>query len=493
MSNARPSSSRLFIRGGLTLLVLCAIVVGAWSMKWLPTGMQETLDRFAAKMRPAPSVASSDPEAQAAAKRLTNQELAEQEMREAGEQFEPNVPAGAEAAADESAAPLNQAEPQPFNEAESEMTPLADASAKTNELSAEPQPVRQTRANDADDPFAEVPNTVRPNPSSRVVANAGFEEDLAPNPKPTATEKPAPVKPITVKPVPPKPLAKPATLAPPPQNDPGAQGVSSNPPPVSQPGRNPVEPEPISPTDDRTASRGSDSTATGSAPLMDRKLINDLVEANDFVSAQRELSRWYWKKPASRGQIRKQLDDLAQSLYFSPQPPYQEPYVVQPGDQLRVIAQRYKLSWEYISKLNLVDARKIRMGQKLKVVDGPFAAIVSLSSYELIVHLNGSFVRSYRVGVGKEGTTPLGTFTVKNKLVDPTYYGPDGLVMAHDDPQNPLGERWIDIGDGFGIHGTIEPDSIGKNASRGCIRMLSKDVEEVYDLLVIGSQVKIQK
>jgi len=183
---------------------------------------------------------------------------------------------------------------------------------------------------------------------------------------------------------------------------------------------------------------------------------------------------------------------MAQALYFSPQPMYYEPYVVKAGDQLRVVGQRYKLSWEYIARLNQVDARKIRMGQKLKIVPGPFAAAIFLDRYELVVHQNGSFVKSYRVGVGKDGTTPLGTFTVKNKMVDPTYYGPEG-VIAHDDPNNPLGERWIDIGDGYGIHGTIEPASIGKNESRGCIRMLNSEVEEVYDFLVIGSEVKIQK
>ena len=53
--------------------------------------------------------------------------------------------------------------------------------------------------------------------------------------------------------------------------------------------------------------------------------------------------------------------------------------------------------------------------------------------------------------------------------------------------------RWVDIGDSYGIHGTIEPDSIGKNESRGCIRMLNSEVEEVYDFLVIGSEVKVQK
>jgi len=225
---------------------------------------------------------------------------------------------------------------------------------------------------------------------------------------------------------------------------------------------------------------------------MEIREIEALEKAGDFITAQQELSRWFWQLPAEREQILPKLNRMAQALYFVPQPHYYDPYVVKPGDQLRVVGQRYKLSWDYLARLNKVDAKKIRMGQKLKVVPGPFSAYVNLSRYELVVHLAGSYVKSYRVGVGKDGSSPVGTFTVKNKMVDPTYYGPEGVV-AHDDPQNPLGERWIDIGDSFGIHGTIEPQSIGKSESRGCIRMLNNDVEEVYDFLVIGSEVQIER
>ena len=99
----------------------------------------------------------------------------------------------------------------------------------------------------------------------------------------------------------------------------------------------------------------------------------------------------------------------------------------------------------------------------------------------------------YTVGIGKQGTSPQGRFVVKQKLVNPTYYGPDGLVIDGDDPANPLGEHWIDLGDSYGIHGTINPDSIGKAQSRGCIRMRNEDVMEVFSLLGEGSEVVIRR
>ncbi|MFN9373985.1 MAG: L,D-transpeptidase family protein [Planctomycetaceae bacterium] len=272
---------------------------------------------------------------------------------------------------------------------------------------------------------------------------------------------------------------------------------------VALPPEEPAEDEPAeaAPAVDRRRS-GASRTATPRARQVansvpadesgDLAAIDDLIAANDYVEAQRELSRLFFSRPRERGAIQSRLNKLSQTLYFAPQPQFHEPYVVQAGDQLRSIGKKYKLSWEYLAKLNRVAPSKIREGQKLKVMQGPFGVRVSLSRFELVLHLDGSYVKHYRVGVGKDGASPVGTFLVKNKQVDPTYYGPEG-VIRHDDPENPLGEHWIDIGDSFGIHGTNEPDSIGKAESKGCIRMKNEDVAELYDFLVVGSEVKIER
>ena len=241
-----------------------------------------------------------------------------------------------------------------------------------------------------------------------------------------------------------------------------------------------------------TANPGSEAAAGTAAPLTDLAIIDGLIAQGEDLTALDELTRWYWKTPTRREELRPKLEEVSNRIYFNSTPHYFEPYVIQPGDQLRTIAKKYKLSWEYLSRLNRVEPQKIRPGQKLKVVPGPFDALVVLRSHELIVTNGGRFVKRYRIGAGKDRSTPIGLFTVKNKMVDPTYYGPDGVIKSSD-PRNPLGERWIDIGDSFGIHGTIDPQSIGKDESRGCVRLLNADVEEVYDLLTLGSEVKIQK
>ncbi len=228
-------------------------------------------------------------------------------------------------------------------------------------------------------------------------------------------------------------------------------------------------------------------------PQVDFSEVDALVQQGDFIAAHRQLSTMHWNQPELRESIRERIETTARSIFFSPQPHYMQPYVVQPGDQLQNIAAKYLVPWEYLARLNGIDPRRIRAEQKLKVIKGPFSAHVDLSDFELTIHAHGYFVKRYRVGIGQEGTTPVGTFSVQTKLVNPTYYGPEGLVIDADDPSNPLGERWIDIGDSYGIHGTIEPDSIGRAESRGCIRMLAEEVAEVYDLLGEGSQVVIRR
>lgn len=217
------------------------------------------------------------------------------------------------------------------------------------------------------------------------------------------------------------------------------------------------------------------------------------IKGGKIVEAHQALSKLYWQQPDLRSSVQERIDLTAKALYFSPQPHLQEPYVVQPGDQLRKIASKYHVSWQYLARLNRTDPKRLREGQKLKVINGPFGAVVTLRDFELTLHLGGQYVRSYPCCIGKNNSTPTGKFKVLNKVTNPQYTDPDGKVFSGTDPKNPLGSHWLDLGDSYGIHGTIEPDSIGKAESRGCVRMLNADVNEVYDLLEAGAEVIIRQ
>ena len=249
------------------------------------------------------------------------------------------------------------------------------------------------------------------------------------------------------------------------------------------------------------AAEENSTEPTGKAPAplptggqqIDFTSIDKLMKSGADLEALRELSKLYWDRPQERELFIERIETVAESIFFSRQHHYLAPYEVQPGDQLAVIAKEYRVPWQYLARLNRVNPRNIRPGQKLKVIKGPFSVFIDLSEFEMTLHSHGYFVKRFPIGIGKNDTSLLGTFKVLKKLEDPTYYGPDGVVIEAKDPDNPLGERWIDIGDSYGIHGTIDDKSIGKAESRGCIRMLNSDVAEVFDFLSVGSEVVIQK
>ena len=115
------------------------------------------------------------------------------------------------------------------------------------------------------------------------------------------------------------------------------------------------------------------------------------------------------------------------------------------------------------------------------------------------------FVTSYPVGLGQDDSTPIGTWMIEphRKLKHPTYYSPRGEgVIAADDPKNPLGGYWIGLTGtegqavgkmSYGIHGTIDPNSIGKQSSMGCIRLRADDIAVVYDMMVEGKSTVVVK
>lgn len=231
-----------------------------------------------------------------------------------------------------------------------------------------------------------------------------------------------------------------------------------------------------------------------SAEIADQlRQVDALIDAKETLQAHAILSRMYWKDPGVRPHIMERLEKQAAEIYANPSTHFNEPYLVEHGDTLESIARQYKLPWRYLGRLNRISPQQLQAGQQLKVLTGPFGAVVDLSDFEMTLHSHGWFVRRYTIGIGADGGTPTGEFTVQDKLENPTWYSPDGGVVEADDPSNLLGEYWLGLGDHIGIHGTIDPASIGQAASRGCIHLADGDITEVFQLLGVGSPVVIRE
>ncbi|HWE02710.1 MAG TPA: L,D-transpeptidase family protein [Tepidisphaeraceae bacterium] len=271
---------------------------------------------------------------------------------------------------------------------------------------------------------------------------------------------------------------------------------------VPGPATTPSIPRPLSPPAPDSAGSQSRIIADASAKLTAGDPLGARAPLNDALVGGRLTG-------ASADSARRLLGQISQTVLLSKtrfkDDPFQTLYQVQSGDRLARIADRHQVTWELLCRINgLSDPRKMRSGQWLKIPNGPFHSVINKSVYRLDVYLGspaepGSlFVAAFPVGLGKDNSTPTGSWIVQSgaKAHPATYYSPRGEgVIAAADPKNPLGGYWIGLTgvsgnalskDSYGIHGTLDPDSIGKQASLGCIRLGHEDIAMLFDMLVDG-------
>jgi L,D-transpeptidase ErfK/SrfK len=117
--------------------------------------------------------------------------------------------------------------------------------------------------------------------------------------------------------------------------------------------------------------------------------------------------------------------------------------------------------------------------------------VVSLADRKLAVVDAGHAVKIFSTSVGAEQTpSPVGSFRIIQRITDPAWYTKGKIVPPG--KANPLGTRWLGLSaKGYGIHGTNAPDSIGHNASHGCIRMRNQDVEQLFEMVTVGDAVEL--
>lgn len=246
-----------------------------------------------------------------------------------------------------------------------------------------------------------------------------------------------------------------------------------------------------------------------------------LIEARTTLNAQLMDTRL---SPSDRAGLKAQIQALNARLFFGPQAapndPLTDTYTVASGDSLIRIVQRQSLpvDWRFLQRINqLRSPSALRVGQGLKVVRTPVHAVVHKGRYSMDLWAGPglppgasafsrlgpegqaegwTFIASFPVGLGELDGTPKGLFALRrnSKLIDPRWVNPrTGQVFEASDPKNPIGEHWIGLAgidqttlvyEGYGIHGTIDPQSIGAQRSLGCVRMHAEDVALVYELLV---------
>jgi len=241
----------------------------------------------------------------------------------------------------------------------------------------------------------------------------------------------------------------------------------------------------------------------------------ELADAGKLVEARTVLSKALFsdKLPAAEAaKARKLSAGLAENTLFSPafnpNDPFLLRYTVKVGDRLSQVERRLELHvpTQIICKINRIeDPNMIRAGQTLKMIKGPFHAVVTLSNFTMDIYLHRKdlsyvFIKRVPTGLGKKGVTPVGSWRVElgKKMIKPPWNAPANSdkrgTILYDQPGYPFGKKGLWIGlegtdqktrllQGYGLHSTDEPSSIGRRVSLGCIRLRDGDMELAFSLL----------
>ena len=156
------------------------------------------------------------------------------------------------------------------------------------------------------------------------------------------------------------------------------------------------------------------------------------------------------------------------------------------------------------TNLALIDPRWRRQLVEYSHTQRPGTIIVDTSNHFLYVAYENNVALRYGVGVGLDGFKWYGVAQVDRKEIWPGWTPPPEMLHRRPElprhmaggPDNPLGPRALylyregrDLG--YRLHGTVEPWTIGADASSGCIRLLPEDVVDLYQRTPIGTRVMV--
>lgn len=224
--------------------------------------------------------------------------------------------------------------------------------------------------------------------------------------------------------------------------------------------------------------------------------IQALENKGDLLTARRMYKSLFPKLSEVKDidTVQRKIEDLNVKILFSKMIDDKSLlYQVKKGDSLDKIAKEFNTTVELIKKANSLKSDIIYAKQKLKVPKIKFSVLVDKSDSTLFLKADGEIFKTYVVSTGKNNSTPVGDFKIVTKIKNPTWFRKDvGAVVPSGSPDNILGTRWLGLDiQGYGIHGTVAPDDLGKQITAGCIRMDNRDIEDLFSILPRGTEVKI--
>lgn len=279
---------------------------------------------------------------------------------------------------------------------------------------------------------------------------------------------------------------------------PGAGPASSSEDPSGVHTFPPAQPSATPP--DNTSSEAGDGLARFTSPAVAKYAFEQAwskaeLQTNDgqLARALLTLSEFY-RSPdlddALQTKLVERLDQLAGTVIYSTRHLLEEPYKARRGETLADIAKPYGVSVRLLQNINSVrDPELVLPGSELKVLRGPFRAVVDLSRSELTVFLGGLYAGRFTFQAGADPAPRAGTYEVLDIQPGRAYYSSSGQSVPAGHPSNPYGQWWIDLGSEMCIHGS--PDA-GDASQAGCVGLAPRDAADVAAILSIGSTVVVR-
>ncbi|MEW4565213.1 LysM peptidoglycan-binding domain-containing protein [Bremerella sp. JC770] len=214
------------------------------------------------------------------------------------------------------------------------------------------------------------------------------------------------------------------------------------------------------------------------------------LRQNDLVEATRKLTPWRSRpelNPSQKEKLNLLLSQLAGTVVYSTQHSLEEPYTVGSGETLGSIAQQFQVPQILLQRINgIADPNSLTPGQKLKVLRGPFDANVDMTHNELTLEIDGCYAGRFPITVENGAIIPAGQHEVLRKEANPQFYDEQAQkILTADDPANPYGGHAVHLDGGIVLHGSGGPG--------GSISLSSRDSEDIYGILSVGSKVTVRR
>lgn len=227
---------------------------------------------------------------------------------------------------------------------------------------------------------------------------------------------------------------------------------------------------------------------------------HEKLAAARYAEALSLLSAWYDDPglgPEETHRLEELLGQLAGTVIYSQEDHLLPPRIVAPGENLRGIAAGLDVPWPVLGKINGVDAPgRLVPGEPLKVIRGPFDAVVSLSRRRLSLQLKGNYAGSFTVVVGRQFESHVGT-SLPVKRVRRASRPPaapvaaTAVAMASHEEEQSLPKQIL-IEGGLVIEAADDPAAVAESAAAKSLVVSSRDLDELVDILGEGSRVIVK-